>query len=465
MEAENRTVEEGSDGTEAGGPAPEPPTRGLPAFLKELHPTTQVLLGYLSYVAIGWGLLCVPWMQTGAGVGALDNLFIATSAMSTTGLTTVSIADRYNFAGQLIVMALIQLGGIGYMTFGSFVALSGRSELTPLRSQISQTVFSLPRSFRMDRFIRSVILFTVAIEAVGAGVLYVLFARAGAPRPLWNAVFHSVSAFCTAGFGLFNDSFESYAGDFWMNLTLTVLSYLGAVGFIVFVDWWRVLTGESRRMTLTSRIILWSTFWLGVAGTGLLFLCDTTLRDLPVEQRLMAAGFQAMTAQTTVGFDTVPIGTLSRGGLLVLMVLMLIGASPSGTGGGLKVTTFSAIVGVMRSALAGRQEVRFWNRVVPLERVWTAVASLGFYVTMLVAGTFLLELTEDFEFERTLFEATSALGTVGLSTGITGELSALGKLVIIFLMLCGRVGPLTFGIALFFRRATPEEDEESDLAV
>ncbi|MCK6459392.1 MAG: potassium transporter KtrB [Planctomycetes bacterium] len=443
----------------------EPARTGVRAFVARLHPTALVLLGYLWYIAAGWLLLCLPLCQKGPGAGPLDNLFIAASAVSTTGLTTVSVADSYSLPGQLVVLALIQLGGVGYMTLGSFFTLSRRNGLSPVRLGIGRAVFSLPDSFRLDKFIRSVIRFTFAIELCGALALYPLFRRAGVDAPLWNAVFHSVSAFCTAGFGLSNTSFEAFAADPWMNGVLAALSYLGAVGFIVVVDFARMITGKIEQVTLTTKIILWATLWMTVVGTALLFLGEPTLRELPPEERLLAAFFQCMTAMTTVGFNTVPIGALSKASLLVVIVLMVIGSSPSGTGGGLKCTTVTAILGVMRGAARGEREARFWGRAIPLDRVWMAVATLGFYCATLVAGVYLLELTQPTPFESNFFEAASALGTVGLSTGITPGLTGLGKLIVIALMFCGRVGPLTLGTALFSSIPGRPRTQDGDLAV
>ncbi|MBN2023314.1 MAG: hypothetical protein JW809_11045 [Pirellulales bacterium] len=433
-------------------------------FLVRLHPAKLALLGYLSYIMMGWLLLCLPFSQRGEGAPCLDHLFTATSAVSTTGLGTVSTSDCYSATGQVIILALIQLGGIGYMTFGSFVVLSRKSPLSETRREVSQTVFSLPKSFRIDKFIRSVVVFTLIIEAAGVAALYAVFQRAGVSAPLWSAIFHSVSSFCTAGFSLYNTSFEGFQGDFWLNVIVSVLSYLGAIGFIVCVDCWRMFTGKIERITLTSKIILWSTVWMTALGTLLLFVGEPSIQSKPADERLLAAFFQTMTSMTTVGFNTVSISQLSKASILVLVILMVIGASPSGTGGGLKSTTFSAILGVMRSAIRGENEVRFWGQTVPLERVWTAVAGLGFYLVMLMIGTYLLELTESGVFEQNLFEAASALGTVGLSMGITATLSNMGKLIVIFLMFCGRLGPLTFGIALFFR-APINGEPDNDLAV
>ncbi len=434
-------------------------------FLAGLHPAKLVALGYAGYLAAGWALLSLPFTHRGAAVPAIDNLFIAMSALSTTGLTTVSVADSYTFWGQLVILILIQLGGIGYMTFGSFVLLSRGSHLTERRERVGQTVFALPQSFKIEKFIRSVIKFTMLIEMAGAAVLYAVFSERGVENPLWNAIFHSISAFCTAGFSLFNTSFEAFRDDFWLNATIGILSYLGAIGFIVCVDFWRRFRGKVESVTLTSKIILWSTFWWSLAGTVLLFVTEPSISQLPPSSRLMAALFQSMTAITTVGFNTIGMSAVAKGSLLLLIMMMIVGASPAGTGGGLKSTTFSAMWGLMKSAVRGTEEVEFWGKAVPLRRVRTAAASVGFYFTAFAVGSYLLELCESSDFVENVFEAASALGTVGLSMGITASLTPLGKLIIIALMYCGRLGPLTFGIALFAGNPVQAQASDDDLAV
>lgn len=431
--------------------------------VKRMHPAKAAALGYAWYVAAGWIVLCLPICQR-AVTSSLDNLFTAMSAVSTTGLVTVSVSDNYSILGQIVVLLLIQLGGIGYMTFGSFVLLSRHRELPTQRSDVGHTVFSLPESFRLEKFIRSVIAFTLVIELLGTIALYPVFAAADAPTPLWSAIFHSVSSFCTAGFSLYNSSLEAYASSFWLNVIVSALSFLGAIGFIVCVDFWRMVRGKVDQITLTSRIILWTSIALLLGGSFLLYITEPTIQSLSPDQRLLAAFFQAMTAMTTVGFNSISIGAMSKASLLVLITLMIIGASPAGTGGGIKSTTLSALLGVMKSALHGKREVRFWGKTIPDARVWTAMASLGYYLTLLLIGTYLLELVEPSNFAANLFEAASALGTVGLSMGITAGLTALGKLTLVILMMAGRLGPLTFAMALFLRRPSIR-DTDNDLAI
>ncbi len=427
---------------------------GILRYLCGIHPVRNVILGYLMYIVIGCVLLCLPVFQRQSSAATcLDHLFVSTSAVSTTGLATVSIAQTYNFFGQFIVMILIQLGGIGYMTFGSFILLAQNKALSKTRLDIMNVVFALPESFRIYKFIKSVIVFTVIIELCGAVLLYAVFRNAGVENAVWSAVFHSVSAFCTAGFGLYDNSFENFSGHFWINVIIAVLSYLGAVGFIVFVDIWRRIRGKIDHVTLTTKIILWATFYLSLFGTLLFFITEPSIQNYPAEKRLLASFFQTMTAMTTVGFNTIPIGAVSRASLLLMITLMVIGASPAGTGGGLKSTTFTALWGLAKSAMKGQKDVSFWGRIIPEQRVRLAAASFCFYVTFLLVGTYFLSLTDGaVDFEKLLFEAASALGTVGLSTGITSSLAVMSKIILIGLMYAGRVGPLTFGLAMFVDR-------------
>ncbi len=434
-------------------------------FLRRLDPARSVLLGYLTYVLVGAGLLALPISRRLPDVSLQDQVFVATSAVSTTGLSTVSVSQTYTGFGQLIILVLIQLGGIGYMTMGSFIALSKSRELSNSRSRIGTVVFSLPAEYRVDKFVRSVIKFTLVIEALGAIAFYAIFRSAGVESPLWSAVFHSVSSFCTAGFSLYDTSFEGYADHVPLNLLVAVLSYLGAMGFIVCIDFSRKWRGKVERVTLTTRIILTMTLLMAAASTAALFFTEPAFSDLSPSARGWASFFQAMSAMTTVGFNTVTMSTLSNASVLVLLVLMFVGASPSGTGGGVKCTTISAIGGVMSSTLRGSPRILLAGHAIPLPRIWSAVSTVGFYIVALTAGTWLLELAEPSEFRANLFEAASALGTVGLSLGITSGLSVAGKWIVIALMFLGRVGPVTFSLALFARPIEEEPHETADLAV
>ncbi|MFB0525714.1 MAG: TrkH family potassium uptake protein, partial [Phycisphaerae bacterium] len=392
------------------------PDNGLVRFLSSVSPVRLVTLGYLSYILVGWLILCLPVSHRGSHMNSLDNLFVAVSALSTTGLVTVDISEHYTIFGQIVILSLIELGGVGYMTFGSFVVLSRGRRLSDLREGISKNVFSLPKEFRIDKFIRSVIIFTVVVELIGATALYTIFRSAGVKYPLWNSVFHSVSSFCTAGFSLFTNSMESFSGNFWLNAVVALISFTGAIGFIVLVDIWRRMSGKIQHITLTSNIILRMSLVLLVIGSILFFYTEPSVKSMPPDSRIIASMFQAITAMTTVGFNSIPIGSLATSSLLILIFLMIIGASPSGTGGGIKITSFTALVGTIRSALRGDTRVRFLGRAIPQRRVQAAMANIGFYLFVLILGIYALTLTEKATFRDIFFEAASALGTVGLST-------------------------------------------------
>lgn len=415
------------------------------------HPVRLALFGYLSYILLGWVALCLPWSHTAAVVATpLDHLFTATSAVSTTGLGTVSTSDTYSFFGEAVILLLIQVGGLGYMTTGSFIVLAFSGRLSPFRSRIGGAVFSLPDGFDLGLFLRLIVIFTLVVETAGAIALYhFVFAPAQIPQAAWQAIFHSVSSFCTAGFSLFNDSFESFRGHLWLNLIVIALSYLGATGFIVVNDAWHALTRRTARVTLTTKIILVSTAAISAVGTLLFYLDEPAIQSLAPGDRALAAWFQIMTASTTVGFNTIPIGALSASSVFLLMLVMIVGASPAGTGGGLKTTTLTALWAVMISLFRRRPLTTFLGREIPATRIRAAVAGVCFYCVVLAAGIYALALMESAPLADQAFECASALGTVGLSRGLTASLTPTGKLIIILLMFVGRVGPLALGLALF----------------
>lgn len=435
------------------------------SVLRHTPPPRLLLLGYLSYIVLGWILLSLPVAQA-APVGPLDTLFIATSAVSTTGLVTIDPATSFTFFGEIVILALIQMGGLGYMTIGSFVALHLANRFDPLRAETTRNAFGLPRDVEPASFVRAVVIFALTCEAIGALALWAMFSAAGVEDAIWSAIFHSVSAFATAGFSLNPDSFEGFADHAGITLTLSVLSLLGAMGFLIVVDFWRHMTGHTRYLGFTSKVIWRMTLGFLIVGTTILFVAEPTYQAMTPEDRLLASFFQVMSASTTVGFNSTPIGSLAPAILIVMFFLMIVGASPAGTGGGLKTTSFAALVGLVRSTLKGRESVRYFKRDIPAERLQTATASLAYYAGLLLVATFLLLLADPgLPFDAVMFEAISAMGTVGLSMGITGDLTDLGKLVIIVLMTAGRVGILTFGMALTSHDESRDEERDNDLVI
>lgn len=417
-------------------------------------------LAYAAFSLIGTALLMAPFARSSANldpIGFYDALFISTSAVSTTGLVTLDPGSTFSFSGQIVILILIQIGGLGYMTLMSFAALAIRDRLSPMQSELTRAGFGLNTEYSMGHFIRVVVFAALGAEAIGAFILSYLFYQAGVSDPIWNGVFHAVSAFCTAGFSLFSNSLEGFQGNGAVLVTVAIMSYLGAIGFIVIVEVVDAFTRPNRKISPTTRLILGVTFGLGLIGTLFLLAFEPAIAALPADQMLQNAFFQAMTASSTVGFNSIPIGSLAPASVMILYLLMLVGASPSGTGGGLKSTTAALLVATLVASLCGRPYVKSAGVRVPVDRVQQASATLIAALGVIFVAVVLLDLTGSYAFDRQLFEVLSALGTVGLSMGVTSELNEAGKLIITAVMYVGRVGILLFFVA-FARRLAAETD-------
>lgn len=436
-------------------------------FLMHLSPQQNIFFGFFLYTALGCLLLCLPFSLK-LPVGFLDNLFMATSAISTTGLATVSVADSYTWLGQLVILLLVQAGGIGYMTLTSFILMAGKEKFTHWHEKVLNVEFTLPKDLEMRDFVKSVVVYTTIVQALGVIGLFYYFHQEGmgTAAALWSAVFHSVSAFCTAGFGLLNNNFENYAGHVGINVIISLLCISGALGFIVVTDLWNRARGVSKKLTFTTKVIFVMYVILQVFGTLLIYVSEPSIMHMSVGDRFMAAFFQAMAAITTSGFNSVPISVMAVPVLLCLTFLMYVGASPSGTGGGLKSTTLTAISALMYSRIRGLDRVTLMGKRIPLDRLFVATSTFIFYTALIFLGTFLLSFSEKTDLTRILFEVSSALGTVGLSAGLTGMLTDFGKAVLIALMFIGRLGVITFGLAVLARKVGGNNSyEEEDLAV
>lgn len=436
-------------------------------FKLGLGPQRTLFYGFLTYILAGFLILSLPFLQKNP-IGWIDNLFTATSAVSTTGLLTVPLTASYNFIGQFVIMLLFQLGGIGYLTFTTFIILSTTRKMSHWHQLILKTEFTLPNTLKIRDFLKSVILFTLIMEFIGAALFFIAFRMEGfdLSEALWQSIFHSVSAFCTAGFSLGADGFVPYMDNGFINTITSILAISGSLGFIVVTDFYIFFTKKAHKLSFTTKIVAYGFLILLTIGTVYLFFGESRLYELSYYNRFLASFFQTMSAMTTVGFNTVDIGMFSQAALLITILLMYIGASPSGTAGGIKITTLTAILAILKTSLRGKKTVTFLGTAIPTERLQIAVASFIFYSILIVIGSFLVTLSNDFNFENILFEVASALGTVGLSTGITGDLNAMGKIVLIILMFIGRLGVLTFGLAIWSRKIkSPITTQEEDLAI
>lgn len=435
---------------------------------KSWSPQQNLLYGFSSYILLGFLLLALPISQK-ESTTLLNHLFISTSAVSTTGLVTISIFDTYNIFGQFVIMALIQLGGIGYLSFTTFMLLSTTKKITLWHKKILSTEFTLPKTIRITEFLKSVILFTLIMEFIGVILFYIAFKEDSTPvlETLWSAIFHSVSTFCTAGFSLFNSGFTNYIDDGFVNFIISMLAICGSLGFIVITDFGLWIKHKAHKLSFTTKIILYGFFILLTFGTTFFYFFEPSISQLSTKSRFLSSFFQTMTAMTTVGFNTVDFGMFSQAMMLISIFLMYIGASPSGTAGGIKITTLTAVFAIMKSQLKGSKHITFLGREIPFERLYTAMSAFIFYTIIILLGTFLITITNDLKFENILFEVASALGTVGISTGITADINTFGKTVIICIMFIGRLGVLTFGLAIWSRNKKEENNTllKGDLAV
>lgn len=433
-------------------------------FVLHLSPYQNMLQAMILYTFTAFMILSLPFMTT-THIGLIDNLLTAAAAASTSGMTSVNFADSYTFLGKLVVLFFIQAGGIGYMTMSSFIYLSFSRRLRHRHTEVLNTEFALPRTVRLNDFLHAVIIFTFIAELIGAGFLTNYFYRHGYTmlEALWYGIFHSVSAFCTAGFTLFSDGLVSFQDSKTVTIVISLLSLAGGMGFIVVTDLFNRIFRRTQQISYTTKIIILATLMILLIGSFIIMLTNPGMTP-------SNALFLSITSMTTAGFNIVPISTMAPCSLLIIMALMTIGGSPSGTGGGLKTTTFTCLIATVSSHLFGRKNITFLGRQIPLHRLYIANSTFIFYAMMFFITLFLLTWTETLPFLDIMAETVAVLSTGGISLGATAQLSILGKLIIIIVMLVGRVGVITFGMALLKRDADDLEKEQEhvkreDLAV
>jgi trk system potassium uptake protein TrkH len=424
-------------------------------FYRQLPSGAKILGGFLILILIGTGLLLLPQsIPSGKTLTFTDAFFTATSAVCVTGLIVVQTPFHFTAFGQLIILVLFQLGGLGIAFASSLVFLSLRGSVGMDQQFAFQNTFmNWPFRTVKKAFFRVLALF-FGLEILGAGILTTQFLEDHPPaRALWHGIFHSVSAICNAGFSLNPDSIVGYQNNPIVLITVSVLIVFGGIGFVVIAE---ILNwGESRNhFTLHTRTMLLGTVVLLTFGTGVFLV-------LQPESGPLNAFFQSVTARTA-GFNSVDVAAWSTPAALTLMFLMFVGAGPASTAGGIKISTFLATVSDVVSRMKQRETVHWLDRRLPRKLVNNSVVLFALALSVVGVFTFLLTLTEPAPLEVLLFEVFSALGTVGLSLGITPELSTAGKWIIIAAMFLGRLGPLTFVLLIIDEQQVnytyPEED-------
>ena len=415
----------------------------------------QILAGgYFLITTLGAILLSLPVSTADrSGQNFIDAFFLATSAISTSGLSVVDIGSYYSTFGQIVVMTIFQVGGLGYMTFFVFMISLFKKNMSIGNRVVAIESVAGAGEINLFKFFKIVLLATFLFEFIGAAVLFFCWMGDFTPgRAVYQSAFHSISAFCTAGFSLFPDSLVRYRNSLPVNLTISLVSLAGGIGFIVLYDLGIFLRKAAarkkpRRLASHSKMVLFATaLVLGVSFAAILL---TEPRLAPTGKgKVLAASFQAISASTTDGYNTVDIGALGPSALFVLLLLMLIGAGPGSTGGGLKVSTLGVLVLSTWSFIRGKRDVNFQGRRIPEETITRAFYVLFLFIAIGALDTFVLCTTEKSSFLQIIFEISSALGNTGLSTGITPTLTTAGKILITFTMFAGRVGPLTLGLSL-----------------
>ncbi len=423
-------------------------------------------LGFGALILVGALLLWLPWMhRPGVVLPPLDALFLSTSAVCVTGLSSVNVAETFNFAGQLVLLLLVQLGGVGIMTAGTlFLILSGKRLSLADEHLIRNTVGGLRTVTPFAVFLHA-LGFVLVFELIGAAALFLLPATGGAahsPAGLWDAVFHSVSAFCNAGLSTFPDGLVHWRHDPWRLTVVALLVVAGGIGLLALVNlrfyyFWRRDPRARGYLTIQTRLSLIVARLLLLAGTAFTFVADWNgaLSTSDLATRLGESVFHA-TMTRTAGFNTVDVGAMSPATLLGTMALMFVGGAPGSMAGGIKTVTFALLALAAWTALRRRSAIVLWGRSIPEKQASTAILFTLIAGTFLLGATILLLISEQnsasgathHHWLGLMFEAVSAFGTVGLSTGVTPLLTAAGKLIIVVLMFGGRVGPLILALYL-----------------
>ncbi|MDO5036931.1 MAG: TrkH family potassium uptake protein [Tissierellia bacterium] len=421
------------------------------------NPPLVLSLSFLLVILLGTFFLALPMAsKNGASVGLTDAFFTASSATCVTGLVVKSTLDHWTLFGQLVILCLIQVGGLGTMTFVTLFAMVTGQKIGLTNRLLIKEQLNLETYSGLVRFILFVFVSSFLIEALGALVLSSQFvASYGFKRGVWYGVFHAVSAFCNGGFDLLGDSIRVFQDNYVVNLTIMALVILGGLGFIVYMDLLQHL--KKRGLSVHTRLVLLTNFFLLALGTLGFYLLErdnpATLAGLPEDIKWLASAFHS-TVLRTAGFYSVPVEDLGQGASFFSILLMFIGGSPASTAGGLKTTTlvilFLSILGLLR----GQEEVTLYKRRITSRVINRAFAIFFVCVLLLVVDSFLLILFEGgkFSYSDILFETTSAMATVGMSRGITASLSTGSKWVLALTMFLGRVGPASFAIGLFRER-------------
>ncbi len=436
----------------------------LKRLFTKMHPPQILASGFIIIILIGTILLTTPMASVdGRSVPFVDALFTATSAMCLTGLVVVDTATTYSVFGQMVIMLLIQIGGLGFMTMSTLFALVLKKRISLRERLILQEALNQNSMEGIVRLIRKIIIYSLSIEFV-AFVLLTLRWSVDFPfaEAVYFGMFHAISLFNNAGFDLFGGVSGRFSGlalftnDPIVSIIAMALIILGGIGFIVMSDLMEYK--KRKRLLLHTKVVLFTSAVLIVGGAVVIFTFEftnpATLGPLNGGSKVLASFFHAVSPRSG-GVSTLDVGSFRQATQFFLIILMFIGASPGSTGGGIKTTTFAILIGAMIAMVRGKDDIVMFRHRLAKDRIYKAITLTLFALVIVIISAMVLSTTENHQFLMILFEVTSAFGTVGLSMGLTPELSTIGKIIISFLMFLGRLGPLTLAYAL-----NPKKEKE-----
>lgn len=432
----------------------------------DLKPTQILVLGFMLLIAIGTLLLNLPIAsKSGVSIGFIDALFTATSAVCVTGLVVVNTAAHWTVFGKAVILIMIQIGGLGFMTIATTLFMILGRKIGLKERMIIQEALNQYTLAGMVRLIRNVVIGTLMIEGIGALLLAIKFVPIYGFNGIFIGLFHSISAFCNAGFDILGKtSLVAYNGDVLINFTIMLLIILGGLGFTVWIDVIKVSKNQYqkgwsfkhwfRKLSLHTKLVLVITVSLIVGGFIFFFAMegfnDQTLGTLSLKDKLLGALFQSVTTRTA-GFNTMPLEHMTDASKFMSILFMFIGGSPAGTAGGVKTVTIGVIFIEVLSVVRAKQDTEAFGRRIPQSIVKRALAVIMISLMVVMTVTTILTLTEVGSFMDILFEAVSGFATVGLTLGQTGKLTVVGKLIMSVTMFIGRLGPITMAVAFSLR--------------
>lgn len=419
-----------------------------------ISPYNLILLSFFIIILFGGTLLSLP-VSTADGQGTrwIDGVFTAASAVCVTGLVVNDVSSVYSLYGKTLILVLIQIGGLGVITLSSLIVILISKKIGYGAKKVLQEDMNAESTFKIQDFVKKIAVTVFSIELAGAFFLFFEFIqKLSFTEALYYAVFHSVSAFCNAGFTLYPDNLLSFQGSVIINLVIPFLIIAGGIGFAALIDIYRYISKKDRRLALTTKMVIFITLILVIAGTFLTFVFEYsntgTIGNLSIMGKLGASFFQSITTRTA-GFNTVSMPDLRHATVLLYVVLMFIGASPGSTGGGIKTTTFGVILLGVVNTLRNAGNIEIGKRKISWD-VFNKAIVISFIsiIYINVVLLFLIEIEKNIPFIDLLFEVVSAFGTVGLSRDLTPLLKDSSKWLLILTMFLGRVGPLTMAMAM-----------------